>query len=86
MLFEGSQLTINCSTAAEGSVRVEIQNAPGEPIPGFALADCSAISGDALDDTVTWNQRADVSQLAGQPIRLKFTMHDADLYAFQFRD
>ena len=35
--FSGRELTINYSTSAGGSLRVEIQDADGQPLPGFAL-------------------------------------------------
>lgn len=37
-----------------------------------------------LGRTVVWNGGADVGQLAGEPIRLRFGLRDADWYAFQF--
>ena len=49
--FAGSQLVVNVSTSAAGSVRVEIQTSDGQPIPGFALADCHEVYGDDLDRT-----------------------------------
>jgi len=82
--FAGSQLEINFSTSAAGSVRVELQDARGKPIPGFALADCHLQFGDELERMVTWKSGKDVSKLAGKPVRLRFELRDADLYAFQF--
>lgn len=82
--FDGSQLEINFSTSAAGSLRVEIQDAEGSPIPGFALSDCHQQFGDQLDRVVSWKSGADVSGLSGKPIRLKFVLRDADLYSFQF--
>lgn len=84
--FAGNQLDINMATSASGGVRVEIQDAEGMPLPGFALKDCDAVFGDALSRTVTWNKSSDVSKLAGRVVRLRFTLDDADLYAFQFHD
>jgi len=37
-----------------------------------------------LERIVTWRQGADLGKLAGQPIRLHFTLSEADLYSFQF--
>jgi len=34
---------------------------------------------------VTWNGAADVSALSGAPVRLRFVMKDADLFAIRFR-
>ena len=42
--------------------------------------------GDAIEQEVRWDQGPDVSALAGQSVRLRFLMKDADLYAFQFKD
>ena len=65
-------------------MRVEIQKPDGQPVPGFALADCQEVFGDDLQRTVTWKGGADVSKLAGQPVRLRFALRDADLFSFQF--
>ena len=82
--FEGKELAINYATTDKGSLRVEIQDAAGRPIPGFALADCRALTGDSIEQAVTWEKGGDVSSLAGQVVRLRFVLHDADLYAMQF--
>jgi len=84
--FKGRRLELNFSTSAAGSVRVEIQDANGKPLPGFTLADCPAIFGDAIERSVTWSQGTDVGALAGQPVRLRFVLNDADVYAFQFKE
>ena len=82
--FEGDRLSINFATSAAGSVRVEIQDAAGKPIPGFALKDCPEIFGDILDRVVTWKSAHRLDSLAGKPVRLLFELKDADLYSFQF--
>ena len=85
IVFQGNQLVINFSTSAAGSVRVEIQDANGQPIPGFTLAESSEIFGDQLDRVVTWKAGPDLSKLAGRPVRLRFLLKDADLYALQLK-
>lgn len=82
--FEGGRLQLNFATSAAGAVRVEIQRADGSPLPGFAAADCDELFGDTVERTVSWNGAADVSKLAGTPVRLRFVLKDADLYAFRF--
>ncbi len=64
--FTGSNY-INFATSAAGSIRVELQDAAGEPIPGFALADCPEIFGDTVDRIVTWKSGSDV---ANWPVKL----------------
>jgi len=85
LTFAGSELLMNYSTSAVGSVRVEIQDQEGTPIPGFTLADCPEIYGDAIEEVVKWKSGSDVSALTGQVVRLRFVMKDADLYAIRFR-
>ncbi|MEZ6128433.1 MAG: hypothetical protein R3C59_07105 [Planctomycetaceae bacterium] len=82
--FDGSTLHLNLSTSAAGRVAVELQNPDGSPVPGYGLADCHEIFGDSTDRTVSWKDGTDVSSLAGKPVRLRFQLQDADLYAFQF--
>jgi hypothetical protein len=85
LLFAGTQLSLNFATSAAGSIRVEVQNADGAPVPGFTLADAPEIFGDALDRAAPWKDGANLAALAGTPVRLRFVMKDADLYAFRFR-
>ena len=38
LIFQGDNLILNFATSAAGSIRLEIQDANGNPLPGFALA------------------------------------------------
>ncbi len=84
LVFAGSELGINFSTSAAGSVRAEIQDAAGKPMPGYTLDNCHEIIGDSVHHGIRWKDGADVSSLAGEAVRLRFELKDADLYAFQF--
>ncbi len=81
--FRGDALEINYATSAAGSIRVEVQNAEGRPIKGYALADCREIVGDEIARTVAWTG-GDVGKLVGQTVRLRFVMKDADLFSLRF--
>jgi hypothetical protein len=83
--FSGRQLTLNFSTSAAGSVRVEIQDSSGRPMPGFAGEDCSPLFGDTIERAVTWKHGTNVGALAGKPVRLRFALQDADVYAYRFK-
>lgn len=83
--FSGKELEINYAAGKAGGLRVEIQDAQGQPVPGFALADCPELAGDELARIVTWKNGGDLSPLAGKPVRLRFALKDADLFSFQFR-
>ena len=84
LVFEGSELVLNFSTGAAGSILVELQNEGGHQIEGFGLDDCHEVWGDDLTRTVKWGETTDVSSLAGQPVRLRFLLKDADLYSMKF--
>ena len=83
--FKGTQLEINYSTSAAGSLRVEIQDVEGKPLLGFSLSECWEIIGDEIERVVTWQENPELGALAGKPVRLRFVMKDADLYSLRFR-
>jgi len=85
LTFSGRRLVINCSTSAAGSVRVEIQDLAGRAMAGRALAESIPIIGDEIDRAVAWKDGSDLGALSGRPVRLRFVLKDADLYAIQFR-
>jgi len=84
--FSGSELELNYSTSAVGSVQVEVQDEEGRPMPGLSLGDAPERFGDEVDGVYNWSGEGDLSQLAGTAIRLLFVLKDADLFAFRFRD
>lgn len=85
LTFTGTQLSLNLATSAAGSVRVELQDAAGTPLPGYSLVECEELFGDTLDRSVSWKAQSDLTQLNGQAVRVRFVLRDADLYSFQFR-
>lgn len=82
--FTGRRLVANLATGASGSVRAEIQDAEGRPLPGFTLDDSVEQAGDEIARTLSWKAGNDLSTLAGRPVRLRFVMRDANLYSIQF--
>lgn len=85
LVFAGKELVINYSTGAAGGVQVEVQDADGKPVPGLTLDECPIIYGDEIERAVKWKS-ADLSALAGKPVRLRFRLTDADLYSIRFGD
>ena len=83
--FEGSQLALNFATSAAGSVRVEIQDESGQPLPGFTLSDCAPLYGNTIERAVTWTAGRRLAALVGRTVRLRFVLQDADVYAYQFK-
>lgn len=82
--FSGTTLHLNYATSAVGSIVVEIQDTEGNPIEGLTANDMPPIFGDHLDAPVTWRTNSNLSHLAGTPIRLRFTLKDADLFSLRF--
>lgn len=85
LVFTGRELSLNFSTSAAGGVKVGIEDADGQPIPGLSIDDCQMQIGNELDRKVTWKSGTDVSAVAGKPVRLRFSMKDADVFSFQFQ-
>lgn len=82
--FDGNEIVINYSTSGAGSIRVEIQDEQGAPVPGYALEDAVRNVGDAIEHTVRWQHGSDIGGLRDREIRLRIVMHDADLFSFRF--
>ncbi len=92
LLFQGDNLVLNFATSAAGSIRLEIQDITGNPLPGFVLEESPLIWGDEIEHTVRWERSHSkatsdkpLARIAGKPLRLRFVMKDADLYSLRFR-
>jgi hypothetical protein len=83
LVFSGDKLQLNYSTSAAGSLQVEIQHADRTPFPGFGLEDMDPLFGDELDRLVKWKGGGDLSAFIGIPVRFRFRLKDADLFALQ---
>ena len=91
LIFKGENLVLNYATAAAGSIQVEIQDAGGKPLAGFALQDSIPIWGDEIEGVARWRRAGNrgrenqLRRLAGMSVRLRFVMTDADLFSLRFR-
>jgi len=88
LLVDGNKLVLNYATSAAGSLRVEVQDAQGNPLPGFALEDSKLLFGDKIDEAIPLGALTQPGKRSpGRPaVRLRFVMKDADLYSVQFRN
>lgn len=82
LAFAGNTLELNLKTAPKGSLRVEVQDAGGKPLPGFALADCQPLTGDHTAAQVRFAGK--LGALAGKPVRLRIVLEEADLFSLKF--
>jgi hypothetical protein len=82
--FFGERLLLNFSTSAAGGIRVELQDTEGSPMPGYTLDDSNELIGNHIEREASWASGSDLSALAGRPVRLRFAMKDADMFALRF--
>ena len=80
--LDGNALHINANVRAGGSLKVELLDPKGQPIKGFEADAAQPISGDHLDQAVTWKSHGDIQTLSGQEVVIKLHMVDADVYSF----
>ena len=91
LVFEGNRLRINATGrdryAGDGYGTVKVALLDGETsqaLPGYGLDDCRVFGGDSISHTVSWRGSADVGALEGKPVRVRFQVHRAKLFSFQF--
>lgn len=85
LVFEGAKLILNFSTSIRGEIRVGLQDADGRPLPGFSLDDALPLTGDSIEQVVSWRKGSALGTHAGKPVRLTFALIDGDLYSFRFQ-
>ena len=78
LTFRGTTLILNAR--AMGHVTVELLDMEGKPVEDFGPA---SIAGDSVRHELTWSG---IEKLAGRPVRLRFRMWNAQLYAFGFKE
>jgi hypothetical protein len=83
LIFGGNELRLNYSTSVAGCIQVEIQDPAGKPMEGFAATDMLPLLGDQLDAKIIWKQGSDLSALMGKPVRFRFVLKDADIFAMR---
>lgn len=84
LIFSGNRLEINVDCGGLGEAWVEILDAEGNPIPGFRMDEFDVVDMNHVHARCAWMENPDVGKLAGQPIRLRFKLRAATLYAFRF--
>ncbi len=89
--FDGKIMKINTYTRLGGEVLVEIADASSDnrrvhapALPGRSFEDCDPIEGDHISKTVTWKGNSDLSNWTGKPVRIRFRMRRAKIYAVRF--
>ena len=82
--LEGGKLEVNVN-AKSGWARVELLDETGREMPGFSGEAAKQYKGvDELRLTPRWKSSGGLSSLKGKAVKLRFTLQNARLYAFDF--
>ena len=80
LIFDGTSVSITADVWDDGSVSVAILDKAGNQ-----LVSSEPIHATVTDFRVKWELNQDLGSLNEDQIRLRFQLHNAKLYAFQFR-
>ena len=79
--FTGKRLFVNAECRF-GSVAAELLDESGEPVEGFARADCAAFANADSTKTELAFKGGDLSRFADRAVRIRFFIHCGTLYSF----
>ena len=93
LIFEGNRLLVSFEDSQKGSagvdhhssLRVEVLDSDGEPLEGYGLEDMEPVTRTVAGQPISWGGSADLSNLAGQPVQLRFHLRNGKFYSFQFQ-
>jgi hypothetical protein len=83
LVCPGGRLLVNAD-AQGGSVRVEVLDERGCPLPRFEREQSQPLTEDAVATPMTWVSMPHLNVLTNRPIRLRFYLENARLFAFRF--
>ena len=82
------ELRLNYRCAPGGWVKTELisaipsrLNPDGEGVPGFTFEECDRLTGDSLDQVVTWQGKSDISAV-GETVAIRLKMFQAKVFAY----
>ncbi|MFP3903509.1 MAG: hypothetical protein ACLFWB_04615 [Armatimonadota bacterium] len=81
LIFEGDRLHVNVKSDY-GHCRVEVLDEDFEPVEGYSADDADDVCADSVDRVVTWKGNSEIGGATNQPVRLRFHLQNARLYAF----
>jgi len=80
LTFQGGHLFVNATTTGS-YLRVECLDETQTVVPGFSLQECEGFEGNSTCAEIRWKS-ADIAQLAGRPVQLRFVLDRGDLFSF----
>jgi hypothetical protein len=81
LTLSGQRLFVNVD-CPQGELKAEVIGEDGKAVEPFTLANCVPVTADKTLAPVSWKGAADLSAVAGKPVRLRFTLRRGSLYAF----
>lgn len=76
---EGQRITVNARI--RGRLSAELRTDNNKPVPGFALADCDAVSETGFARELRWKSHS-LSDSPEKEVRVLFRLEDAELFSF----
>ncbi len=67
-----------------GFIKIAILDEDGKEFPEFSISKCDSVT-DSVSNLISWSGISDLSQFTGIPIRLRFELSGAKLYAFELK-
>ena len=81
---DGTAVAVNADV--DGSLRVEVLDEEGRPVPGLARDEAQPIAGDHLRARAAWLSGSDLDSVRGRVIRLRAYVQHGDLYSLSIVD
>ena len=78
VVLQAEQLVLNATV--QGELQVRVLDRHGHPLEGLDWDECDPIHGDSLAHTVRWKRGP--APPRGRPVRLEFSLREAQLYGF----
>jgi len=78
LLLDGTKLAVN-ACADRGTLRIEIRNKAGVPLPGFEFTACAPVTTDTIRQEMRWEHP--LEELRGETVLLAFRLEQSSLYA-----
>jgi len=79
--FSGKHLFVNADVDG-GQLQAEILDEQGDVVNPFSLANCIPVTADKTLQQISWKGVEDLSELAGKPVRFRFSLSRGSLYSF----
>ncbi|HEY3284890.1 MAG TPA: hypothetical protein VGN26_21665 [Armatimonadota bacterium] len=76
------EVTLNARTELGGSVKAEILDLSGKPIPGFTRQECLPFTGDSTAHTLRWRTPRLPKSQEGTVKQLRVFLRKADIYSY----